>query len=509
MKDEYDSLIKNETWDLVEPPSKRSLITCKWVYKIKRKTDGSVERYKARLVARGYSQKAGLDYEETFSPVVRLESIRLILSIVSNDDLEMIHFDVKTAFLHGSLNEEIYMHQPQGFITNPNLACRLRKSLYGLKQASREWNRCFVTFLRKFELTPTTMDNCILTRKDITGRVVLIVAIYVDDGLVCSSDKWLLEQVVSHLKSKFDITIMDSNCFVGLQVIRDRKNHSMLVHQQYYIEKVIKKFELHNAKIAPTPMENNIKYCKAGTCDVQNEETISVPYKQAIGSLIYVSNGTRPDISFAVSKLASYSDCVKPSHWSGVKRVIRYLKMTSDIGICYKPSDTHFQDELIAYADSDFAGDIDSKKSTSGVLLQLNCGPIIWKSCKQSTVSTSTTNAEFIAASITCSEIIWVRSLLKELGRALTNPTLLPLDNQSAIKLITNQQIHTKIKHIDVKYMFIREAVERKEIRIEYIETSLQLADILTKPLSISQFNNLRSRVNLKSIEAFKQSQTC
>lgn len=227
---------------------------------------------------------------------------------------------------------------------------------------------------------------------------------------------------------------------------------------------------------------------------------MTVPYKQAIGSLLYVANGTRPDICYAVNKLASYGDYVKNSHWSGVKRIIRYLKSTASVGLFFTSTKMP-ADKLESYSDSDFASDIDTRKSTSGTLILLNNSPIIWKSRKQSTVATSTTNAEFVAASVNCAEVIWVRSFLKELGREQKNPTLLYLDNQSAIKLIINQQIHTKIKHLDVKYMFIREVHESGEIKIKYIETSLQLADILTKALAHKQFSYLKSRIGLLSRE--------
>lgn len=502
MKQEYNSLIKNETWDLVQLPIDRKLITCKWIFKLKMKTDGSVEPASG-LYKRGFSQIEGLDFKETFSPVARLDSIRLLLSIVANDDMDMLHFDIKTAFLHDNLSESIYMEQPKGFVKSGGFACKLRKSLYGLKQASREWNKCFVSFLKLFQLEPIAKDNCILVRKDDSGKAILIIAIYVDDGLACSSNKILLHEVVDHLKCKFEVTVMDPNCFVGLQIYRDRPKRLMLVNQQYYTEKIIKRFELHNSKPLSTPMETNQKFCKAGSCDGHEEKSVDVPYRQAIGSLIYVSNGTRLDISFAVSKLASYSDCAKTSHWTGVKRIFRYLKCTSGLGLYYRASNNAF----VAYSDSDFAGDMDSKKSTSGILLMLNNAPIVWRSCKQTTVDTSTTNAEFVSASLASSDVIWVRQLMREMGRQLVTPTILHIDNQSAIKLIVNNQINTKIKHIDVKYMFVREACENLEIEVRYIETALQLADILTKSLAYKQYNFIKEKCGLLSLEDFNNQQ--
>lgn len=422
----------------------------------------------------------------------------MILSIVANDDMEMIQLDVKTAFLYGNLNEEIFMIQPRGFEKGEDMVCRLTKSIYGLKQASREWNKCFISFLKLFDLKPISKDNCVLIRKNQHGVAVLIIAIYVDDGLVCSNDKSLLKEVVDHLQSKFDISVMSPDCFVGLQILRNREKRSMIVHQNYYTLNNIKRFEMENSKPLSTPMESNLQLSKHG-CSI-DDRSVEVPYKQAIGSLIYLSKGTRPDISYAVNKLASYADSVKSSHWSGVKRIFRYLKSSSDLGLYYKANDN----SIISFSDSDFAGDIDTKKSTSGILLLVNGAPVGWRSSKQTTVATSTTNAEFISASLATSEIICARQFLSELCKVNIEPTVLYIDNQSAIKLIVNNQVHTKIKHIDVKYMFVREAIENKEVRVSYIETSKQVADILTKPLGTRQFEILRETIGLKTMNIMK-----
>ena len=323
MDDEYESLVKNKTWSLVKLPAGRTPITCKWVYKLKRNTDGSVARFKSRLVARGYSQKKGIDYKETFSPVARLESIRLILAVAAAEDMEMVHFDVRTAFLHGNLEEEIYMNQPEGYEKDVGLVCKLEKSLYGLKQASRAWNLCFTNFLKEFSLQSTYKDDCVFVKKE-SGIAVLIIALYVDDGLICSTSRSLLNDVVAHLRSKFEVTTLDPKCFVGLQIERDRANKESFIHQQFYINKVVRRFELQNSKEISTPADSNQILCKDGTTDGRKHVTVSVPYREAIGSLVYVSNGTRPDIAFIVGKLASYCEEPKLVHWTAVKRVIGY-----------------------------------------------------------------------------------------------------------------------------------------------------------------------------------------
>lgn len=213
---EYESLLKNKTWEVVPVPSGCKPIKCKWVYKLKTNADGSIAHYKARLVAKGYSQTRGIDYDETFSPVVRMESVRLILSIVAKEDLELAHFDVCTAFLYGELKEEIFMAEPEGYESKniKQMCCQLKKSLYGLKQASRVWNQCFITFLKLFNLKQLYTDSCVLVRE--SGDEVLIIAIYIDDGLLCSSSIKLLNEVISHLKARFEITLMEAECFVGM-----------------------------------------------------------------------------------------------------------------------------------------------------------------------------------------------------------------------------------------------------------------------------------------------------
>lgn len=502
MQEEFDSLIQNKTFDLVSLPEGRKPITCKWVFKIKRNTDGSIERYKCRLVARGFSQKAGIDYHETFSPVARLDSIRLILSIVAKEDLDLIHFDVATAFLYGKLDEEIYMSQPEGFERNKSLFCKLNKSIYGLKQASKVWNECFRNFLRKFDLKQINKDSCIFIKeaKDST----LMLALYVDDGLLCSNNQALLKETLNYLKTSFNIKVMDAKCFVGLQIERNRRTRQLFIHQKYYVERTIKRFKFDKCRAFTTPANSGVVFCKSGTIDEQEGKMINLPYREAIGCLIYISNGTRPDICYIVNKLASYCACPKSAHWKAVQRVFSYLNNTSCFGICYGE-----ESDLIAYSDADFASDVDSRRSTSGIVIKLHGGAILWYSKKQATVAKSTTEAEVIAASLACSEIVWCRQFLQELGKGISKPTKLLVDNQGSIKLILNQQVHSKIKHLDIKLLFCREVCTEGKINLLYTDTKSQTADILTKNLSRQQFQLLREKMGLREISLLLTIATC
>jgi len=496
MKEEYDSLINQNTWEMAQLPENRRAIQCKWVFKKKYDTLGNVQRFKARLVAKGYSQRSGIDYKETFSPVVRMDSTRLLLAIAAERDLEMIHFDIKTAFLYGKIEEEVYMTQPEGFTTGDKRVCRLIKSLYGLKQAPRAWNVCFTKFLKQFQLEPLVKDSCILMRK--TDKNILVIAIYVDDGLVCCSNKKLLEQVLEHLKTKFQVTVMDPKCFVGLEIQRNRKDRSLFISQEFYTKKILLRFEMQNSKCQSTPFDPNQKLCSMGAQIGADEPIVQVPYREAIGSLMYLMIGSRPDISYAVSLLSRYCEAPRKAHWNGVKRVFQYLNCTRNFGIKFHPETR--SKNIRCYVDSDYSSDLDTGRSISGYVLKYYSGPIIWKSSKQSTVATSTTEAEFVAAAQAIKEVLWLRQLLDELTIKQMEPSEVFIDNQGAIKLLVNNQIHIKIKHIRVKYLFAREAAQNKEVAIKYIESENQEADSLTKALPKSKFIEFRSKLNIQAI---------
>lgn len=494
MENEYDSLIKNDTWSLTTLPEGRNLIKNKWIYKVKLRIDGSVDRYKARLVVKGCSQREGVDYSETFSPVARLDSIRLILALAAENDLEMSHIDVKTAFLYGNIEEDIYMDEPQGFETNSGMVCKLQKSLYGLKQAPRAWNACFTNFLKHYGLEPIKSDPCIMIRKDTEST--LIIGLYVDDGLICCKDKNTLDDILSNLKSRFDISIMDPQCFLGLQLTRNREDKSIHINQEFYIKKVIERFQMNNANGISTPFDSNLKLSKDGTDDGEDHETIRVPYRQAIGSLMYAMVGCRPDIAYSVNFLAKFSEQPKSSHWNAIKRILRYLIDTKDYGLRYSGS-CEYPSELVCYVDSDFAGDIDTRRSTAGYLLMYNGSPLFWKSTRQQTVAMSTTEAEFVAVSLAVRDILWLRQALNELGQEQLGPTEVFVDNQSALKLIANNQIHSRTKHIDVKHMFIREKQANGEIDCIYKNTDEQIADICTKALAKDRYIKLRELMGM------------
>ncbi|UYV67996.1 hypothetical protein LAZ67_5002745, partial [Cordylochernes scorpioides] len=361
MDDEFNSLMKNQTWTYVTLPSDRKAIACKWVYKIKQNADGSNEMFKARLVAKGYSQKPGLDYGETFSPVVKFDSIRTILSLCASLDMEMIQLDVKSAFLNGDLEEELYMEQPQGYENPdfPNHVCSLQKSIYGLKQSPRMWNKKFHEFLIKFDLKPSLSDSCVYTMK--CKQAYILLAIYVDDCLICSVNKQHLDDIVQYLNSNFEIKTFTADYFLGLQIYRDRTTKMLFLHQASYIERTLEHYNLLDIKLQSVPSDPYSKLTKE-MCpkdDQEIEEMNKIPYRQTIGSLMYLMTGTRPDIAYAVSAVSQFMNNPGPSHWTAVKKIFGYLKATKNIGICFGGSSC--TSTLIGFSDADFAADIFTK----------------------------------------------------------------------------------------------------------------------------------------------------
>lgn len=350
IEEELRSHENNNTWTITERTGKKP-ITCKWVFCIKKNKEGGIERYKARLCARGFTQVKDLDYKETFSPTTRYDSIRILLSIAAREDLEVEQFDVKTAFLYGELLEEIYMEAPEGIDVEPSQVCKLNKSLYGLKQSSRCWNKKFTSFLTTYGFKPCPSDNCVFVGYFNNVKVLLI--IYVDDGLLLSKDKEILNVILQDLRKNFEIKILNFNSFVGMEV--NKTKHCITINQRNYIENLINKFNMSEAKGCSTPVDVNVQLRKN-----YQETVINFPYREAVGALLFLSSVSRPDIAYAVNLVSRYVSNPAAIHVNAVKRIIRYLICTKDRSIVYDCNT-----ELVGYSDSDFAGDLDSRKSTT------------------------------------------------------------------------------------------------------------------------------------------------
>ena len=494
MDSEMNSIRENNVWNLVESSEGCKPINCKWVFKKKLDLNGTVCSYKARLVAQGFSQKIGLDYEETFSPVVRFESVRSVLALAAKHNLYVHQMDVSSAFLNGELSEVLYMSQPEGFVQSgkENFVCKLNKAIYGLKQAPKCWNVSLDKYLKSLNFVQSSSDSCIYTR--MSDGILCIIALYVDDIIVACQSLELLSEIKAALSNKYKMKDLGQiHYFLGVKVVQD--NNKVFINQSAYTEMLLKRFNFDDCKPVATPVDVNCVLEKASEDSELFDKEL---YQSAVGSLLYLSTKTRPDITYAVCNVSKYCTNPTKAHWTAVKRIFRYLRGTSELGIAYVNNDS---DSCVGYSDADWAGDKSDRKSTSGYCFLLSGGLISWRTNKQSCVALSTAEAEYVALSSASQEGIWLKTLLNDLKLVTDKgPMLIFEDNQSAICLAKNPRNHPKTKHISIKFHYIRELIESGEITVQYCPSSEMLADIFTKGLSSEKFNKLRLMLGVCSM---------
>ncbi|CAN1263655.1 Retrovirus-related Pol polyprotein from transposon TNT 1-94 [Linum perenne] len=492
MDSELTSLHKTQTWSLVPLPHGKKPIGCKWVYKIKYKADGSIERYKARLVAKGYTQTAGIDYVETFAPVAKMTTVRVLLSIAAIKGWELHQLDVNTAFLHGDLYEEVYMSPPPGLILSaPNLVCKLNKSLYGLKQASRQWNFKLTEFLLGSGYSQSKCDYSLFT-KSVNGLFIAVL-VYVDDIIITGTDLPTIQSLKTQLDKAFTIKDLGSlKYFLGLEIARSSKGIS--VCQRKYALEILSDSGLLAGKPSICPTD------AAGRLSAKSGVLLADPtvYRRLIGRLVYLCT-TRPDISFAVNYLSQFVSQPTDLHMQAASKIVRYIKNDPGRGLFF-PADSELK--LHGFSDSDWAGCPDSRRSTTGFLVFLGDSLISWKSKKQTTVSRSSAEAEYRALAAATCELKWLSYLLYELQLPISQPISLYSDSSSAIKMAENPVAHERTKHIEIDCHIIRDSVASSFIRVLQVPTTQQLADILTKPLGAHTFCSLVSKLGLFSIHS-------
>ena len=474
--DELASIQKHGTWELVELPPGRRAVGSKWIFTIKRDAAGNVKRYKARLVAKGYAQVEGLDYTETFAPVAKFTSIRVLLTLAAAHDWEVHHMDVKTAFLNGDLEEEVYMDQPEGCeeVGKEDLVCRLKKSLYGLKQAPRAWNIKLHEELSKLGFIRLEADHSVYARTSTKGQSYLL--IYVDDMLIVASCHKVVKEMKEDLSKVFTMTDLgEASYFLGLEFSRDRGAKRIFLHQGGYIAKMLEKYGMADCRPVRTPFPSGFKLPpgEEGAYPLQ-------AYQSAVGSLMYLMVGTRPDLAFAVGAVSQFLVCPTKTHWEAVKHIFRYVSATAQLKLALGQSKG--EPTVVGYSDADWAANDINRRSISGYAFKLGEGAISWASKKQTSVALSSTEAEYMALTQACKEAIWIKHYLTELGVQREGPLLIRADNQSCIALARNPEFHARTKHIDIQYHFIREKVEGGEVALEYCSTKAMVADVLTKP---------------------------
>ena len=485
MESELKSMHDNQVWNLVDQIDSVRPVDCKWIFKKKLDMDGNVHIYKARLVAKGFRQIQGVDYEETFSPVAMLKSVRILLAIAAYYDYEIWQMDVKTAFLNGHLSEDVYMTQPEGFVDPKNAGkiCKLQRSIYGLKQASRSWNIRFDEVVKGFGFIKNEDEPCVY--KKASGSALVFLVLYVDDILLIGNDIPMLEAVKTSLKKSFSMKDLGEAAYIlGIRIYRDRSKRLIGLSQDTYIDKILNRFNMQDSKKGFLPMSHGITLSKSQCATTPDEQKrmSTIPYASAIGSIMYAMLCTRPDVSFALSVTSRYQSDFGEAHWTIVKSILKYLRRTKDMFLIFGG-----EDELLVkgYTDASFQTDKDDSKSQSGFVFCLNGGAVSWKSSKQDTVADSTTEAEYIAASEAAKEAVWIRKFVSDLGvvPSASSPVDLYCDNSGAVALAKEPRTTKKSRHILRKYHLIRNFVERGDVKVCKVHTDSNVADPLTKPL--------------------------
>ena len=490
MQEEYTALLSNNTWTLTTLPPNASLVGCKWVFKTKLHADGSFHRCKARLVAKGFHQTHGLDYAETFSPVVRHTTIRLVLAHAVTSGWPVRQVDVNNAFLNGDLSECVYMQQPPGFVSaNPHLVCRLHKAIYGLKQAPRSWFLKLSNTLHSLGFTPIKSDTSLFVR--FTPSHTLLVLVYVDDILITGSSPSAITTLISRLHSCFALKDLGNlHHFLGIQVTRTSTG-DMHLSQSQYIRELLHKTTMVSSNPQPTPMISTVRL-QHNSSMAFHDPTL---YRSVVGTLQYLLV-TRPELSYSVNKVAQFMHAPQNHHWQAVKRILRYLAGTVHHGLLlHRTSTSH----VLAFADADWAADLDDRKSTTGFCVYLGSNLIAWSTHKQKCVSRSSTEAEYRAIAAVMAELLWLRSLLHELHIPTSIPRIYS-DNLGAVLLSANPVMHSKSKHFGLDLHFVRDNVQTKQVQLFHIPARYQVADMLTKPVSGVSF--LRVRNKLKVVPA-------
>lgn len=489
MKAEIDSIERNQTWELSTLPEGKKTIGVKWIFKTKYNENGEIDKFKARLVAKGYAQRFGVDYNEVYAPVARWDTVRMIIATAAHKNWTIYQLDVKSAFLHGELHETVYVDQPQGFTKegSEGMVYKLRKALYGLRQAPRAWFSKIESYFIREGFKKCDMEHTLFVKTGEQGHI-LIVSLYVDDLIFTGNCESLILEFKESMKKNFDMTDLGKmSYFLGVEVLQ--RAEGIYICQRKFAREVLERFEMGTSNGVRIPIAPGVKLSKKGG-GAALDTTL---YKQMIGSLMYLTV-TRPDLSFVVGLASRYMEAPTEAHFQVVKRVLRYVKDTVELGILYKREG---KSSLQAYTDSDYAGDLDDRKSTSGFVFLIAGGAVSWCSKKQPIVALSTTEAEYIAAVSCATQAIWLTRVLGEIGEEDEDCILIKCDNNSAIQLSKNPVHHGRSKHIEVRFHYLRELTKEGKVKLIHCGTQDQVADIMTKPLKLDTFKKLKKMMGI------------
>lgn len=502
MNVELQALESNNTWDIVELPPDKRAIGSKWVYKTKYNPDGSIERYKSRLVILGYKQIHGIDFTETFAPVAKLATVRALLAVADIQDWVVCQMDVSNAFLNGDLDEVVYMKMPPGYVglgsrisainalergnNISSLVCRLKKALYGLRQASRQWFAKLSLTLKMMQYDQSKADYSLFSYTQ--GTNITVVLVYVDDILISGNSSDDMAELKRVLSQSFHMKDLGApRYFLGLEI--DRSNSGFFVSQRKYTLDLLKEFGMSNVTPLKLPMDAHLKLTPHKGEQLEDP----APYQRLVGKLLYLTI-TRPDITFSVHILTQFMQQPTSVHMQTAKRLLRYLAGNASQGILLASTSAA---QLTAYCDSDWASCPTTRKSTSGFCILLGSSPISWKSKKQSLVARSTAESEYRAMALTACEITWLVQLLKDMGIHKLPPTLLNCDNKAALSIAANPVLHERTKHIEIDCHYVRDKIAAGEIVTKHVPGYAQAADVLTKPLTVKQHYQLLGKLGV------------
>ena len=488
IQEELNSMEKNNVWTLIKRPDKIKTLKSKWIFKIKTDALGKPVRYKARLVAKGFLQKEGIDFEDTYAPVAKFATIRTLLAVGVARSMFFHQLDVKTAFLYGNLKENIYLELPEGMKADSLTVLKLRKSLYGLKQSPRCWNAKFNTSLIKMGLERSLHDSCLYTRI-VPGHTIYLV-IYVDDVLIAGDTEKDIEELKQELTKVFEM----SDCghlsrYLGTSIEYNKEKGIMYLDQINSIQNILKTYGMEDSKAALSPMEKGLQL------QVNTEGITDQPYRELLGRLMYLMLSVRPDICYAVGYMGRFQQTPSDEHWIALKRILRYLRGTQNMKLTYNRNIN--SQKLEGYVDADWGSCIQDRKSTSGYIFYVYGCPVSWCSKKQQTVATSSSEAEYVAVSAATSEGLWLRGILMDMEILKSEETfVLHEDNAGCIAMAKNMECK-RSKHIDIKHHFVRDHVAKGILKIVYIPTNQQVADVFTKSLDNTSFIAIRKLILL------------
>ena len=483
------------------PPGVK-VINSIWVLTKKYDGDGNFVKFKGRAVFCGDQQPLSKEYQDTFAATLKMATIRAIIAAAASNKWEIEQMDVSTAFLNGEMDEpHVYMRLPPGFEEVDKqgrpLVALLKKAIYGYRRSNKIWSKAISKTLKEFGLMQSQADHCLYYKEG------LWVMVYVDDLIICACNSGKVKEMKEFLSKKYDMKDLGKiRIFLNCEIIRNYEEGTVALCQKLYIINLLAKFNMTDCNPVLTPVEVGFDVPELYTERTVEEakEMEKVPYREAVGSLVYAMTYTRYDIAFAVSIVSKFMQTPKPIHWSMVKRIFRYLKGTTDLAIFFGGVENK-ELNLKAFADASYASDVNSRKSITGILIRAFGGMVAWSSKRQGTVALSTTEAEYMGLASVTQEVIWQRQLFKDLGFLdEMEPTIIAQDNQGTICLASDPTNHTRAKHIDVRHHFLRECIDEGKVKVEYCPTKEMLADMCTKALPAPLFLDLRKRSGMSPV---------